>query len=131
MSDKTELIRGWLRKAASNTAAMNASMHAGALDAACFHAQQAVEIYLKVFLIHAEVEFPYSHNLARLAELCARVDASFHALIPLVGPLTPYAVELRYDHEFWPDHPTAQTAGRVAETVRAFVHDRLPPGIVE
>ncbi len=36
-----DITAGWLKKAASDIVAMNASEAAGALDAACFHAQQA------------------------------------------------------------------------------------------
>ena len=53
MKERADLVRGWLRKAASDAVAMDASLNAGALDAACFHAQQTAEKYLKAFLIHA------------------------------------------------------------------------------
>jgi HEPN domain-containing protein len=74
---------------------------AQALDTACFHAQQAVEKCLKAFLAHRNVEFPYTHNLAKLIEICAGLDPAFRSLLPAVAPLTPYAVELRYDDSFW------------------------------
>jgi len=41
MKEKADLTAGWLRKAASDIVSMEASRAAGALDAACFHAQQA------------------------------------------------------------------------------------------
>jgi hypothetical protein len=40
MKDAAELCRGLLRKAESDRIAMDASLSAQALDAACFHAQQ-------------------------------------------------------------------------------------------
>jgi HEPN domain-containing protein len=58
MKGKAELVRGWLRKAFSDLAALDASLQADALDAACFHAQQAAEKFLKAFLIHNAVDFP-------------------------------------------------------------------------
>ena len=64
MKENADLARSWLRKARSDTVAMEASHQAGALDAACFHAQQAVEKYLKAFLTDQRLQFPYTHNLA-------------------------------------------------------------------
>ncbi len=129
MKGKVDLVRGWLRKARSDAIAMDASLDAGAFDVACFHAQQAAEKYLKAFLIHAGVKFPFSHNLAKLVELCAKVDQSFYSLIPMVEPLTPYAVELRYDSEFWPSEQVAQEARTSSLAVCEFVVNKLPEGI--
>jgi uncharacterized protein len=41
MKDVAELARGWLRKASSDIVSVDATIQAGALDSACFHAQQA------------------------------------------------------------------------------------------
>jgi len=127
MKKKTDLVRGWLRKAQSDMVAMDASLNAGALDAACFHAQQAAEKYLKAYLIQADVEFPPTHNLVKLADLCREVESSFESLLPVVEPLTPYAVELRYDADFWPSVGVANEARSCASTVRALVLKLLPP----
>ncbi len=131
MKEKTELVRGWLRKASSDLLAMDASLNAGALDVACFHAQQAAEKYLKAYLTHAGLEFPYTHNLTKLLEICMKSETSFDALGSLVIPLSPYAVELRYDIEFWPSLQTAQAAHTAAQAVRDFVLDRLPKSLTE
>jgi HEPN domain-containing protein len=63
MKDPAELSRGLLLKAKHDRAAMDALLAAQALDAACFHAQQAVEKCLKAFLAHRNIEFPYTHNI--------------------------------------------------------------------
>jgi hypothetical protein len=39
--------------------------------------------------------------------------------------LTPYAVELRYDDEFWPSVDTAREALDAALAIKSFVMDRL------
>jgi HEPN domain-containing protein len=101
MKDRTDVVRGWLRKAASEFTSINATMAAGSLDAACFHAQQAVEKYLKGFLAYHRQPFPFTHNLADLTELCAQIDAEFHSLTAAAAELTPYAVRLRYDESFF------------------------------
>jgi HEPN domain-containing protein len=129
MKDAAELSRGLLRKARSDRIAMEASLSAQALDAACFHAQQMVEKCLKAFLAHRGVAFPYTHNLTKLIEISAGLDTTFRSLLPIVRPLTPYAVELRYDDSFWPSRQVAEGARASGLAVLRFVLDRLPPDI--
>jgi HEPN domain-containing protein len=126
MKEKSDVVHGWLRKAASDIVALEAALGAGSLDAACFHAQQAAEKYLKGFLTFHDRLFPYTHNLADLTELCADIDVSFHSLTPMASELTPYAVRARYDDSFWPTLETAKQACASAFTVRDFVISRLP-----
>ncbi|MFZ0963000.1 MAG: HEPN domain-containing protein [Terriglobia bacterium] len=61
MKEKADAVRGWLRKAASDFVSIDATIAAGSLDAACFHAQQAAEKYLKGFLAFHDKPFPYTH----------------------------------------------------------------------
>lgn len=130
MKDAAELSRGLLRKARSDRIAMEASLGAGAFDAACFHAQQITEKCLKAFLANSQVAFPYTHNLTKLVELCAGLDGAFSSLLPTVKTLTPYAVELRYDDSFWPTSQVAEEAQVSALAVYRFVLDRLPPDVM-
>lgn len=129
MKDAAELCRGLLRKAKSDRIAMEASLAAQALDAACFHAQQTCEKCLKAFLAYAGAAFPYTHNLTKLVEVAAGVDAAFRSLLPIVAPLTPYAVELRYDDSFWPSRQVAEEAHSSALAVLRFVLERLPSNL--
>jgi len=131
MKENTDLVRGWLRKAQSDLVAMDTLLNAGSLDAAAFHAQQAAEKYIKAFLLNADAEFPYTHNLERLVEICRDVDPSFEELADVVESLTPYAVELRYDAEFWPSDEEVKDARSRTLKVRDFVVRRLPSSIVE
>ena len=57
--------------------------------------------------------------------MCER-DADFLTIKTLGQNLTPFAVELRYDAEFWPSAETARQAFDAATTIRAFVLQRLP-----
>ncbi len=127
MKDAAELCRGLLRKAKSDRMAMQASLEAKAFDAACFHAQQLTEKCLKAFLAYRQVGFPYTHNLTKLIEIGAGIDSTFRSLLPTVTPLTPYAVELRYDDSFWPTRQVAEEARASAVAACQFVLDRLPP----
>jgi HEPN domain-containing protein len=125
MKDQGDLAKGLFRKASSDLVAMEASLKAGALDACCFHAQQAVEKLLKAYLANIRTTFPYTHNLSRLVALCEQSDPSFARMTIIVEPLNPYAVDLRYDVDTWPDEESARLAQAAAETIRDFVTPRL------
>jgi len=127
MKERLDLVRAWIRKAESDLTALELAIAAGkALDTACFHAQQASEKYLKAYLIFADEELPRTHNLVRLLEACARSEPAFRALRPVVEPLTPYAVELRYDAEFEPTPEEAAKAREAVLQIRRLVTSRLP-----
>ena len=126
MKDPAEVCRGLLRKARQDRIALDALLPVQAFDTACFHAQQAVEKWLKAFLAYHGVPFPHTHNLVKLVEACAGIDPAFSLLIPTVAPLTPFAVELRYDDAFWPPESVAKEARSSALEVFEFVLARLP-----
>ena len=126
MRREADVARGWIRKAESDVVAMEATLKAGSLDAACFHAQQSAEKYLKAYLADNKIAFPPTHNLAKLVLLCRATDESFESLLSTVEPLTPYAVQLRYDGDFWPTIETAKHARSCALEVKQFVLGRLP-----
>lgn len=72
MKDKSALAQGWFRKAESDLADAGGRTVAseGPYDTACYHAQQAVEKYLKGYLAWQEQPFPRTHDLEELQRLC-------------------------------------------------------------
>ena len=132
MYETRDLVRGWLRKAESDLATLERMLQSPvALDAACFHAQQAAEKLLKAYLIWREVDFPFTHNLSTLLLRCQVCDAEFSSLLTTAERLTPYAIRVRYDPEFWPSADEAQQARAAALTIRHFVLQRLPPDLAD
>ncbi len=61
-----------------------------------FHAQQTVEKSLKAVLAHRGVEFPYTHDLDGLLELCQKNGLDAPEALSNVDRLSPYGVQLRY-----------------------------------
>jgi HEPN domain-containing protein len=61
-----------------------------------FHSQQAVEKSLKAVLAHRGVEFPFTHDLDGLLELCQGNGIEVPEELSDVDHLSPYAVQLRY-----------------------------------
>ena len=120
-------MTGWFRKGDSDLANVRACMSLDqCLDTACFHAQQAAEKYIKAYLASRDVDFPFTHNLENLIDICSEQDSSFSALYGMADLLTPYAVTLRYDQDFWPGVDTVREALDAAEMIRSFIIERLP-----
>ena len=76
-----------------------------------YHAQQCAEKHLKAYLVHKCIDFPYTHNIARLLELCAE-HASWAEELTDAEELTPFAITTRY--------PGEDEAVSRAEAVRAI-----------
>ena len=93
-----DFVQQWLGKAEQDLAA--ARMLFGSdleyYEIVGFHAQQAAEKYVKAFLVCHQVEFPKTHDLARLRALVAQGDAELATALAPADALTPYGVEFRY-----------------------------------
>jgi HEPN domain-containing protein len=90
-----------------------------------YHAQQCVEKYLKAYLVYLRVDFPYTHNISRLLELCAE-QASWTGTIQEAKRLTSYAITTRYPGE--DEEVTREEvdhALRIATEVQKIVRDAL------
>jgi HEPN domain-containing protein len=61
-----------------------------------FHAQQAVEKSLKAVLASRGIEFPYTHDLDGLLELCRTRGLDVPPELDGVDRLAPYGVHMRY-----------------------------------
>lgn len=99
---KNEYLQGWITKANNDLKVaeheMDIDINERVTDAICFHCQQAVEKFLKAYLIFHNVEFGKTHNLEYLLELCSKSDEDFQKVN--VGNLSFYAVEIRYPDDF-------------------------------
>jgi HEPN domain-containing protein len=125
-----EMVRQWLDKAGADfDAAEELSTQGGRFrEIVAFHCQQAVEKYLKAFLVRRQIEFPKTHDLAKLLDRVATVDASIAESLRDADALTPYGVEARYPS----DAPEVLPGGEVeaidmARVVRNAVMISLQP----
>lgn len=130
MKTTADLVKGWIGKADSDLANAQLCLAANtSLDTACFHAQQAAEKLIKAYLMAYSLPVPFIHNLEKLLDLCEQHDASFSQMKVTGQALTPYAVQLRYDEDFWPPLSEASSALQAAQALRAFIIPRLPPAM--
>lgn len=95
-----EYIRKWLLKAEHDL--MNAQIviqyNPLILDTACFHCQQAVEKYLKAFLIYKGDPIEKTHNLFFLFDKCSKIDSDFLNID--IKNLNDFGIEIRYPDNF-------------------------------
>jgi len=122
-----ELAHEWLAKADVDLSAASALLSAGDLsDVVAFHAQQVAEKALKAFLVWHQIEFPKTHDIERLLELCALIDPEVAEALASAAELTPYGVEYRYPGEYPPvSEEAAELSLATAQLVVGEVAQRL------
>lgn len=127
--DKTEVIRAWFKKAENDmlNAENTIKMENPPCDTICFHAQQCAEKYLKGFLAFHNIDFPKTHSLEDLVELCKQVIPEIETELENVEVLSSYGVEVRYPDEVYYDIPKedAQEAIDLAKKVKTVVLKHL------
>jgi HEPN domain-containing protein len=92
------------------------------LDTVTFHCQQAVEKYLKAYLIFQTTTFRFSHDLVYLLDLINQSDSDFEEYYDSVSELQGYAVEIRYPNEtIYLSNEKVEKAISIAKFVRELV----------
>jgi HEPN domain-containing protein len=116
--NREDLAKGWIRKAESDLAEARRTIDSeGPYDTACFHCQQAAEKFLKAVLAWQGEKIPKTHDIEELILLCAKKSPFFKKFDFPAEELSAYAVEMRYDAEFWPDRGTAEKAFEKVQTL--------------
>ncbi len=119
----------WVDKAEGDWAVAGREMRARKApnyDAACFHAQQCAEKYLKGRLHEDGFAFPKTHDLLSLLDLILPVEPLWSFLRPPLVQLKNYAVAYRYPGDS-ADRSEARDALHLCRTVREAV--RLSLGL--
>jgi len=98
MADQHDLAEQLLGLATDDEAALRAMVDVPAVTDAIvgFHAQQTVEKALKAVLAARGVDFPFTHDLRALMDLCDSAGFPVASHILDARRLTPYAVQQRY-----------------------------------
>ncbi len=110
--------RRWLRYAEEDLCAAKTIVEQEGIPRhACWHSQQAAEKAIKAILVFLQVDFPRSHDLARLRNL---VPESYETRSLKIGlaELSEWSVEARYPGD-WPEagRKDARRAIEVAQLV--------------
>lgn len=124
-----ERLKQWIVKADNDlkVAINELSLENPITDAICFHCQQAVEKFLKAYLVYRGVNFKRTHNITALLKLCITDDKDFIEIEGMdVEKLTIYATELRYpDFLYIPTIEEAKEAIEKAKFVKEFVMKKM------
>jgi HEPN domain-containing protein len=91
-----------------------------------FHAQQAVEKALKAVLAARDVEFPFTHDIGGLTDLCEQAGTPLPDALDGADRLTPYAASLRYDDD-QPSIVTRDTALDWATAAVTWAQSQIQP----
>lgn len=98
MADQHDLAEQLLGLAAEDEAALRAMVDVPAVTDAivAFHAQQTVEKALKALLAARGVDFPFTHDLRVVIDLCDSAGIAVPPGLADAPRLTPHAVAQRY-----------------------------------
>ena len=122
MKDDIDLAHAWLDKARSDLHATELMIVGeGPYDTACFHAQQTIEKSLKALLAFHGKPIPKSHDLEELQRTCQLIHPIPELIRLDLSEATDFAVQLRYDVEFWPEIETAMQAYHLAKQVLKLI----------
>ncbi len=101
MSPKTETLMRWLKPIEIDLAMINNSLTGSSptAEGGAYHCQQATEKMIKALLIFHEIDFPHTHNLAKLLNLLPANDVLYLQLVELKY-LTTYGFAFRYDEVY-------------------------------
>jgi len=101
-NDQKEYLRNWIFRAnedilvIENLFESEPEMFASSI---CFHSQQAVEKFLKAFLVFHNIDFPKTHDLDFLLQECKKINDSIFDID--LGSLTDFGVSIRYPDDFY------------------------------
>lgn len=118
-----ELTKEWVEKAEGdfNTALREyRARKAPNYDAACFHAQQCIEKYMKARLQNAGIPFGKTHDLIALLELCITIEPLWEAFRTSLIILNRYAVDFRY-----PGESATREEGKEAVSIMRLLRDAM------
>ena len=121
------ITREWVDKAEGDWASLGRETRARKspnYDAACFHAQQCAEKYLKARLVEASTSFPKTHDLSELLRLLLPIEPSWGVRQNSADVLKLYGVEFRYPGKS-ADRDEARDARNHGDIIRRTVRTSL------
>jgi HEPN domain-containing protein len=126
-SDKAEHIQNWLFRAKEDISVIESLLSFNPeyyTSTICFHAQQAVEKYLKAFLVYHDIDFPRTHDVDYLILECQKIDKDIFNID--LKSLSDFAVSLRYPDDFYvPGIIETKEYIEIAKKVEKAVEDKI------
>lgn len=120
--------KDWLEKGNHNLEdAKRLFKNGGYTDTICFLCQQAVEKYLKTYLITKKAVPGPIHHLEDLTRHCAKFEKDFLKFLDVCSLLSRYYIETRYPPLVPIEYTKEETAKAIAiaEEIIEFIENRL------
>ncbi len=128
--DLDDYVEKWLFRADEDVAVIDALIQSDPQaygSTICFHAQQAVEKYLKALLACKGVDFPKTHDVDFLLAECRKVTSGELDPIDLKS-LTDFGVSVRYPDDFFVPEPSeTKYYAEVARRIQGIVLGLIKP----
>ena len=124
MKKKFDLVKEWFIKADHDLEAAELLLknEDPLYDVISFHCQQAVEKYLKGYIIYLDLSFVKTHEIGELITIIEEKSPEIASLKEKADALTDYAVEVRYPEAFLiPSYEEIKEAIDIANEIKAFV----------
>ncbi len=121
-----EFLKQWLLRANEDILVINklTEHEVVATSSVCFHCQQAVEKFLKAFLIANGVDIQKTHNIEFLLSECADIDNDFAQIDP--KELSDFGVDARYPGDMYiPDESETLEYKKLAFEIKEFVESKI------
>lgn len=121
-----DFIKQWLLKANEDLLVINRLTEYEIIttSSVCFHCQQAVEKFLKAFLIANGVEIKKTHNIEYQLSECADFDSDFVDIDP--KELSEFSVDARYPGDmFIPDNDETLEYKNLAFEIKELVERKI------
>jgi HEPN domain-containing protein len=124
--DTVEFIQQWLLKANEDLLVIDrlTEFEIVATSSVCFHCQQAVEKFLKAYLIANGVDIKKTHNIEFLLSECSDIDKDFVEIDP--KELSDFGVDARYPGDMYiPDEIETLEYKSLAFEIKEFVERKI------
>lgn len=132
MASDRDLALRLIERAQEDLDAVQAMLHLRPVADAVIglHAHQAVQRSLKAVLAVNALEYPFTHDIDALAELCEAAGTTLPAELDDADHLTPYGAAARYDEA---PHGSVerQTAGHWAHTAVSWAREQVAKAQVD
>jgi HEPN domain-containing protein len=128
MKAKKELIDSWISKANKDllSAKHELSFPDVVTETVCFHCQQAVEKYLKAYLVFLGIPFAKTHEIGELITKCESKDKEISVFKEEADKLTDYAIEIRYPDDWYePTLSEAKESFTIARKIKEFIQNKI------
>lgn len=124
---KNKLFKEWIIKAQNDLeSAQILFREKGPADTLCFHCHQAIEKYLKAFLVYYQIEFLKIHDLWKIAKEVAKKDKDILEFEKELKTLNAYYIESRYPSEVLSySREECKQILKIAEEIAKFISDKI------